>query len=335
MMKQAIQRAISTKPKWDRSKYIGASEIGGCSLKIYYDKTDDDGFRGNGRTERGNVLESAIISLMKKGGIDIRYHDDGRINRQREIEHPDYPVRVHPDGIIYEAFQRPHVVNKKRMVTDYKEVAVLEIKTVGTDRFRILDEPDAPWVLQTRFNAFMAEVPKGVLVAVDASDLENVKEWEFEAMPETEATHLLEKAKRIMTAVEIGIEPFAEPSSERCKWCSWKDRCEKRWVPDAEAKDNEIEAQELAPAMKTMARAKDMMAEAKEMERGARAAILNVAKERNAAKLSAGGFLVVVEARKGRASIDTKRMLAEHPEIDSAKYEKHGAASVALKIKEI
>jgi len=333
--KRAIEAAIRSKEKWDRSHYVGASEIGGCPLKIYYDKTEDDGFRGNGKTERGHALESAVISLLKRGGMDIRHYDNGHTNKQKEFSHPDYPVTVHPDGIIFGHRKRPHKRDPARTVTEPFKVAVLEVKTVGTDAFRSLSEPSASWVTQTRFNAFMAGVPSGLLVAVDASDLENVMSWELEAMTEVEAAALLEKAKRIMAAKEIGIEPMAEPSADNCRWCGWKERCERRWIPDEEAKENEAEAPEIEDAVEKMNRAKALKDEAKALESEAKPAILSAAQEHNAARLKAGSFLAIVEPRKGRVTLDTKRMLADHPEIDRAAYEKQGAPSVAIKLKEI
>lgn len=333
--KHAIQTAISNLEKWDRSSYIGASEIGGCSLKIYYEKTEESDFRGNGKTERGNALESAVISLLKRGGMDIRFYNNGHTDKQKEIRHSAYPVVVHPDGIIYEGRERPHKRDPARTVKEWFTVGVLEIKTVGTDAFRNLSEPSASWVVQTRFNAYMANVPTGLLVAVDASDLENIKEWEFEAMSETEAKGLLEKAQRIMAAKEIGVEPMAEPSPDNCKWCGWKDRCEKRWIPGEEAKEKEIEAPEVEDALLKMAKAKKLKGEAKELEDTAKAEVMNAAKTHDAARLKAGGLMVIVEPRKGRVSVDTKRLFVEHPEIDRAVYEKQGAASVALKLKEI
>jgi hypothetical protein len=333
--KKAVQSAIYGAEKWDRSSYVGASEIGGCPLKIYYEKTEDSGFRGNGKTVRGHAIESALIALLKRGGMDIRFYDNGHTNRQKEIKHPVYPVIVHPDGIIYKSHERPHAKIEGKTVKESFEDAILEVKSVGTDAFRNLKEPAPGWVVQSRFNAFMVGVPRALLVAVDASDFENIIDWTFEAMTAEEADAYLEKAKRIMAAKEIGVEPIAEPTSDNCKWCDWKERCERRWIPDEEAKAAEAEAPEIEDYIAKMNRAKELKDEAKTLESEARPAILQAAQAHNAARLTAGGFRVIVESRKGRMTLDTKRMLADHPEIDRAQYEKQGAASIALKIKEM
>jgi len=317
--KDAVVRAILNKEKWDRSKYVGASEIADCPLKIYFNKIGRSKFKGNGKTERGRAIEIALISLLKKGGMDIRYHD-GHVNHQKEIKHPDYPVVVHPDGIIYK---------------NNKSYAVLEVKSVGSEYFRKIKEPLNSWVIQARFNAYMAGLEKAFLVAVNASDLEDIKEWEFEAMTETEALALLEKAKKIMTAVEMEIEPFAEPSEERCKWCEFKNECSSVWMPDEEAKEKEVETDEVKEALEKMRKAKELKDEAKELETEARAEILNLAKKYEAARLKSGNLMAVVETRKGRVTIDTKKLFAEHPEIDKSKYEKVGKPVIAIKVKEL
>lgn len=333
--KQAVTTAIYGKEKWDRSGYIGASEISGCPLKIYYEKTEDSGFRGNGKTERGHAIESAIISLLKGGGMDIRFYDNGHTNRQKEIEHPDAPVKVHPDGFIYETIERPHSKRIDQMVRESFPVAILEVKSVGTDRFKSLSEPDHSWIIQTRFNAYMAMVPKGLLVAVDASDFENIKEWEFNAMSEAEAQPYLQKAAKIMTAIEIGVEPIAEPTASNCRWCNWSARCQNKWIPTEEAKVNEVEVPEIEEAIQKLKRAKDLQDEAKTLESESKPIIMQAAETHNAARVKCGNFVAVLEPRKGSVTIDTKRLLADHPEIDKSPYEKQGAATVALKLKEI
>lgn len=333
--KTAIQAAIYSAEKWDRSGYVGASEIGGCPLKIYLDKTEDNGFRGNGKTERGNALESALIGLLKRGGMDIKYYNNGHTDRQKEITHSEAPVKVHPDGIIYETFERPHSTRIDQVVKESRPVAILEVKSVGTDRFRSLTQPDQSWVTQTRFNAYMAMVPKGLLVAVDASDLENVKEWEFEAMSETEAQPLLDKARKIIVAMECGIEPIAEPSGSNCKWCEWQTQCQNKWIPDEDAKVVEVEAPEIEDAVMKLKRAKELQDEAKTLEAEAKPAIMQSAQTHNAGRLRVGNFIAILEPRKGSVTVDTKRLLADHPEIDKSPYEKQGAPTVALKLKEI
>jgi len=317
-IEMAIHRAFVNKEVWDRSDYIGASEIAGCPLKIYYDKTEPTDFKGNGKTERGHAIEVALIQLLKQGGMDIRYHA-GHINHQKEFKHPDYPVAVHPDGIVY---QRS------------KPFAVLEVKSVGSDYFRKIKEPLHSWVVQTRFNAFMANLPKALLVAVNASDLEDVKWWEFDAMSETEAKEYLEKAKKIMAAIELGAEPFAEPSEERCKWCEHKTKCANVWIPDEEQKQKEVETDEAKDALEALKEAKELKDRAKDLESFAKAKILSIAKEHEAGKIKSGHLVAILEPRKGRVSIDTKKLFAEHPEIDKSKYEKSSAPSVAIKLKE-
>jgi len=317
-LKDVVTRAILNKEKWDRSKFVGASEIADCPLKIYFNKIGKSEFKGNGKTERGRAVEIALISLLKKGGLDIRYHD-GHVNHQKEIKHPDFPVMVHPDGIIYQ-YNKPY--------------AVLEVKSVGSEYFRKIKEPLNSWVVQTRFNAYMAGLKKAVLVAVNASDLEDIKEWEFDAMDETEALALLEKAKKIMTAVEMGIEPFAQPREDRCKWCEFKNECSNVWMPSEEAKEKEVETDEVKESLEKLKKAKELKDEAKELETQAKAQILNTAKKYEAAKLRSGNLLAIVETRKARVTIDTKKLFAQHLEIDKSKYEKVGKPVVAIKLKE-
>ena len=314
-----IGSAIANKEKWERGHYIGASEIAACPLKLYWDKTEDDGFRGNGKTERGHAIEVALIRLLKKGGLDIRYHA-GHVDHQKELTAEGYPVRAHPDGIVY----------KSR-----KPWAVLEVKSVSTDRFRQLKEPDESWVVQARLNAWMAKLPTALLVAVDASDLENVKEWRFDAFGDTEAKMWLEKARKIYAAIDVGIEPLPEPSAQHCRWCTWAERCEERWIPDDEAKDKTVEVPELTEALEKMKEASRMEKEAKEIKKAYRPLVIEAAKEHDAANLVAGHVLAKITTRKPSVTLDKKKLMADHPEIDFKAYEKVGKPSLSLTIKEM
>ncbi|NPA64471.1 MAG: hypothetical protein GXO16_05810 [Epsilonproteobacteria bacterium] len=331
-LKDVVRRAFLSRQQWDRSGYVGASEIAYCPLKIYYDKVEPDGFTGNGRTERGHAIEVALIRLLKEGGLDVRYYG----HNQKEFKHTDAPLVAHPDGIIYEAFERPHKKDPSKTVTDHKEMGVVEVKSLGSEYFRQIKEPLSSWVVQTRLNAWMAGLPKALLIAVNASDLEDLKWWEFEAMSDEEAKVYVEKAKKIFAAIELGVEPIAEPSQESCKWCAHKGKCHTRWVPSEEAKAKEVEADDATKeAIAKMIEAKELKAKAKELEDEAKAKIIEAAKENEAAKIVGDGAIAIIEHRKGRTTIDTKKLFAEHPEIDRSKYEKKTKDSVVIKIKEI
>jgi len=171
---------------------------------------------------------------------------------------------------------------------------------------------------------------------VSASDLEDLKWWELEAMSETEARAYIEKAKKIFAAIELGVEPIAEPSQESCKWCAHKEKCHTRWLPDEAAKEREVEADdETQTAIEKLLEAKNLKAKAKELEDEAKAAILQKAKESEAAKIVSPNAVVSIIRSKGRVSIDTKKLFTEHPEIDRSRYEKRGKDTISIKVKEI
>jgi len=130
------------------------------------------------------------------------------------------------------------------------------------------------------------------------------------------------------------IELFAEPSEDRCKWCEFKNECSNVWMPNEEAKEKEVETDEVRGALEKLKKAKELKDEAKELETEAKAEILNVAKKYEAARLKSGNLIAIVETRKGRVTIDTKKLFAEYPEIDKSKYEKVGKESIAIKLKE-
>ena len=319
MVQEAVRKALTNSEQWNRRSYIGASEISACPLELYYKKSGGDDFRGSGKTVRGHAVERAFVQLLKKGGLDVRYHD-GHVNHQRELIFSGYPVVAHPDGIIYEKG---------------KPAAVLEVKSVSSMLFQKLDSAYERWIIQSRLNAHLAGVKKAVLAAVDASDFERVKEWSFVAMSEAEAQELGEKAKRIFQAIELGIEPAAEPSADNCKYCSFADRCANRWIPTVEEKETEVEADEVKDALEAMRRVSELKEEIKQLEKWAKPELLSFAKEHKAGRLKAGGLLAVLTPRRGSVRLATKKMKAELPDLPWEKYEKKSADTIALKIKEV
>ncbi|MGI9504998.1 MAG: hypothetical protein ACR2RE_18285 [Geminicoccaceae bacterium] len=72
-----------TKIAWDRSKTVGASEIGQCAKKTAYLKQNadvDEGYEDNwGMKERGHWVEAWAVQRLRLNGADVHETGDDQI----------------------------------------------------------------------------------------------------------------------------------------------------------------------------------------------------------------------------------------------------------------
>lgn len=173
----------------DRSKYIGASDIGGCPYKVIKDKLEKPEYSIEKHIvfQRGHIAEDLVAKMITgtkyKRQVELKGDMDG------------FPINVHLDFLIR---------GETRSV-------IIEAKTVSAP----IDEPYESWVLQVQFqmglllNEIQDEDHKveAYIVAIDVN-----KGW-FKVFKQDFDDDIfdmtLNKANHLVDCLTNGVEPKA------------------------------------------------------------------------------------------------------------------------------
>jgi len=199
----------------DRSKYIGASDIGDCLRKAYLGKVKqmERDVKNLIVLQRGHVAENIIASVLEGLNVESQYEVVGELD--------GFPLKAHIDFL---------VIGKT-------EVIAIECKSVSQP----IDEPYTSWILQTQTQMgllkkyFPDKEVKAIVFAIDLNS-----GW-IEDFPVAYSDELfkagLKKAGLLIKALNEGVEPEGEEQLY-CSVCLYKEGCpalqkgEKKELPE-------------------------------------------------------------------------------------------------------
>jgi CRISPR/Cas system-associated exonuclease Cas4 (RecB family) len=240
----------------DRSKVIGASEVGKCARRIAYDKLGYDGdpekLKQNGFAVRGDVMEDAYSSQIveawvKAAGGEMLYH--GQANQQT-FAGTKVPLSATPDGL---GINLPRDFLKDYGVEDIGPSCALtvELKSISP-RYAKHKLPKAPHIPQTMTQIGMIRAATeykpdyGVLIYISSDDYFDIEvfvvKWD-----EKQFKGLVSRAKLILGTTDpnqLMPEGKVNGGSE-CGECPFARICLGflPWVPDEDPR---------APSSKTI-----------------------------------------------------------------------------------
>jgi CRISPR-associated exonuclease Cas4 len=189
----------------DRSKYIGASDIGSCLKKAYLSKTIKTPDRSLDEMlvlERGHVVEG----IIEKALIARRINYKAQV--EVSLKNGTTPIAAHIDFV----------------AEDSREAVVIECKSVSS----AIDEPYENWILQAQLQIGLLRsqssksVNRGIIVALNVND-----GWAMEfpvQFNELLYVQALARAKQLWDCVEQGVEPEGE-CGHLCGYCPFKSQC--------------------------------------------------------------------------------------------------------------
>src|ERR1035437_5590327 len=104
IVREAMDEFIAANQKtWkhDRTKTVGASEIGTCSRRVWFGKQehahDDDHVDRWGATSRGNLIENHLWEPALKR----RYKGKLKFSGPKQKSFKDGPISATPDGLLF------------------------------------------------------------------------------------------------------------------------------------------------------------------------------------------------------------------------------------------
>lgn len=193
----------------DRSKYIGASDIGSCLRKAYLSKVAkvEHDIGQHIVFERGHIAEGIVEKMVK--------YSTFKLHKQVEVTgkaNNGFPIKAHIDFVI------------DGSVNGQKEYVVVEAKSTSIE----VDKPYDSWIYQTQLQMHLLKqkhperVIRGYIVAIDVNT-----GWfdTFEVKPNQTLLNIaMDNANILAEALEKNVEPVAEVQLY-CSKCPYKTNC--------------------------------------------------------------------------------------------------------------
>ena len=268
----------------DRAEYVGASDVGQCPRKVVLSKTQSvpHDLQTLIRFERGNLVERIVEKALNHAGI--------KYDPQVEIIHPKLPhIKAHLDF----------------MFSRQNEIAVLETKSVSN----IPDAPYPSWIQQIHFQIGLVALNNSSLPVRGAVLVIDLSSGEFHVF--NDYSHnpplfdgLVQKAEHIWSAVNGDVEPDTE-KGPLCTWCPYRKSCPEFLNQDLVDLPIQKEVEEYLSLKDTE---KSVKADLDTLK----AFIQEAVKPYGEAK--AGEHTIRLKSST-RTSLDTRSLMAEHPEI--------------------
>lgn len=270
----------------DRSKYIGASDIGGCPFKTIKSKLEASEHEVSKHIvfQRGHNAEEIAAKMLKGTNYERQVCLEADIN--------GFPIKAHLDYLIS---------SKNRRI-------VVEVKTVSAP----ISEPYESWIMQvnTQMGLLISDLQdedimvEGKVIVIDVnSGWYDTFDFEFDdAIFEV----CLGKAEHLADCLQNGAEPKAIIQNY-CGTCPFIMECPKQGKHAAELPED------LAQSLAKIKEFKKLEKEISLLEKQLKEYLVNTGTE--AVKID-GEMQAVAKCKESQSNrFDTTRFKAEHPEM--------------------
>jgi len=200
----------------DRSKYIGASEIGSCLRRVVFSKLYPEAFdtASMGRMLAGRAMENEVVQLVRLS-LNGRLRNTGRV--QLDLRHPTLPFHAHPDGRVINSFD------------GLEGDGVLEVKTASAATFKRYESEGLPqnYRDQVQSQLGLAKLSWALVVLVSRENLSEMATFTIRFDPEHYA-RLEERAALAASALQntaIREQLCGEPERGYCYSCPYSADC--------------------------------------------------------------------------------------------------------------
>lgn len=321
--------ASSLRKEWkhDRSKTVGASEIGGCQRRTRFDKHGtprDEGYIDSwGGALRGTVIENHYcvpgVAMCVPAGWD--FLNAG--NDQHTLS-SGY-LSATPDGMLVNG--------------ETGETVVIEFKSI---------DPRADLSKEKASHHFQAQVQLGliretteykpdyaVLVYVNASFYDDITEFFIPYSPRIYQAAQA-RARDIMTADNaLGLPPEGKMAGgDECKYCAWASHCAEVTVAGVPKDENELDADAIKQLLALRDAERGLLANKEEAKRD-HAEIIEDIKEflraHDTRRVKGEGWSVSYSVVGGRSTLDTQAV--EAAGLDLSAYYKPGKPAERIVIR--
>jgi CRISPR-associated exonuclease Cas4 len=290
----------------DRSKYIGASDVGDCLRKSYLGKVSNVKRSVDNLIvfQRGHVAEKIVADVLEGLPYEAQYEVTGELD--------GFPIKAHIDFTL--------ISHKQKRIT------IIECKSVSQP----IDDPYDSWVTQTvmQMGLLKTYYPdyeiEGIVFAIDlnsgwirAFDKEDGIVYSDDKFKEG-----LARAGTLIKSLKEGVEPEGEEQLF-CSKCAFKSGC------PALQRGEVINFPE---DLKILVERSKALAGFDKERKKINSSIQNYLEAAEARTGLAGELTVKIEYRKGRKSLDESALRGAFEEIDFDEYLKEGDPYSFVKI---
>lgn len=303
----------------DRSKYMNASEAGGCIRKQWYEKHDprarapeDLGYAWRGRAGENYMIESLLQANVP---LAIR-------GEQHSIADDETRIAATPDDVI----------------TYDDEWTPLEIKTIDprTNRRNL---PRDAHVTQLKISMALVDqyydnpgIKRGLLVYMDASNFNDIVQFEIE-FDAGILERLAPRARKILNTKKVDNLDREGKTSGDCKYCPFTEACGVD-VADTRTKSGRgNKGTSLDVSAGVYIELKESIAEMRATQDVVKEDLKRELKKRKTHEITVGGIEVKLTETAGRASLDKKAV--KKAGIDLSPFESVGAPGERLDVNRV
>ena len=339
MIKEALHAYVVENQRQfthDRTKTIGASEIGQCARKLWFLKHQTDKDAGHvdrwGAAQRGNLIEVLWAKAMREHAGAGKLHYAGRY--QKTFFDDVSPLSATPDGLL-----------ELDLPTGHEEL-LLECKSIDP-RARmesIRSEHEAQvQVAMGILNCTTKWRPREAIVSyIDASFLDEVKEFRVPFDRQVFATLRL-RAKTIMAANSAdALRPEGViAGGQECEHCAFRSSCSAMRAGAVPTREepleplDEVALSRLSTMASDRARLKQLTEKLERETKEIEQTIKELLRQHGTRRVDAEGLRIVWSPLKGRPSWDWPKLraAAEKVGLDLAKFERVGDPSDRLEVR--
>jgi CRISPR/Cas system-associated exonuclease Cas4 (RecB family) len=343
IVKDAFDKHAVRKVKRGREKTVGASEIGQCARKIWYEKHkveyDRELIDAWGAARRGSVFESRFFvpAMRKHYGDKLLW---AGTQQQRLV---DKQLSATPDGLLIE---QPRNLLAGLMVPDIGPSRCVVVECKSIDPRVNLSEPRTGHEFQVIVQlGLIRKLTKykpdyGVIIYTNASFYDDTIEFVVRHDPQV-FEHAQRRANQIILsslASDLKPEGWIAGGNE-CKYCPFASTCRalRGDVPqhaDSVSKTDPQLIAELTDLAREERRLADDAEAAKAAQREAQEKIKARLRERGLSSVKASGISIIWSAVKGRPSYDMPgiKAAAKAAGIDLQRFETVGEPSDRLTV---
>ena len=303
----------------DCSKYMNASEAGGCIRKQWYEKHDprarapeDLGYAWRGRAGENYMIESLLQANVP---LAIR-------GEQHSIADDETRIAATPDDVI----------------TYDDEWTPLEIKTIDprTNRRNL---PRDAHVTQLKISMALVDhdydnpgIKRGLLVYMDASNFNDIVQFEIE-FDAGILERLAPRARKILNTKKVDNLDREGKTSGDCKYCPFTEACGVD-VADTRTKSGRgNKGTSLDVSAGVYIELKESIAEMRATQDVVKEDLKRELKKRKTHEITVGGIEVKLTETAGRASLDKKAV--KKAGIDLSPFESVGAPGERLDVNRV
>ena len=342
----------------ERAKWLNASEAGTCIRKQWYSKHPE--YRtereGMGYARRGTHMEKYLVAALKAANVPLV--DSG--SDTKTWTDPERKLSGTPDGILMYDEERdlhktPSDEHQGVKLYSISELLDRTLAPVPVE-FKSIDPrtnkknlPRAEHVLQVQINMHLIElnvdlpgwqegkevsIKRGLLIYINASDYDDITQFEVEPLTASELERLTNRAKKVLGTRKVDLldREGKRDGGRECRSCPFRDPCGVTGS-DVEYKTDRGRGNR-GSALSTTANEYIALKDAESSSKKALASlgedIKREMKSRKLTKITVDGIDIEVADVAGRRSLDRKAVTAAG--VDLSQFEKTGAPSERLTV---